>query len=119
LGIINTGYLCLIQIRFVAILKSCFAVQAEEKTKRGRLRFFCYTRRGQVLPHVTKGAGGMRAEDVVVELFSPYTPGSVQPLFRCMEIIPLKGRCSAEVMDLDLILGRRPQVCLVDGLACR
>ena len=96
-------------------------VQAEEEyAKRGRLKIFLgYTSGvGKSFRMLDEGRRRhARGEDVVVGAIQPVHSCDVQPLLECMEIIPLKGSHGAEMMDLNLILSRHPQVCLVDGLA--
>lgn len=58
-----------------------------------------------------------RGEDVVVGAIQPVTSPEVQHVLQNLEIIPRKTVDGVEVMDVDLILRRHPQVCLVDGLA--
>jgi two-component system sensor histidine kinase KdpD len=96
-------------------------VQAEEDyQRRGRLKIFLgYTSGvGKSFRMLDEGRRRHeRGEDVVVGAIQPVTSRDVQRILQNMEIIPMKAMGRAEVMDLELILSRRPQVCLVDGLA--
>ena len=58
-----------------------------------------------------------RGQDVVVGAVQPDTPPELESLIQMMEIIPLKKIGDREAMDVDTILKRHPQVCLVDGAA--
>jgi two-component system, OmpR family, sensor histidine kinase KdpD len=55
-----------------------------------------------------------RGQDVVVGALQPKASPEVESLLRKLEIIPLRPDSS---MNVDAILRRKPQVCLVDGLA--
>ena len=58
-----------------------------------------------------------RGEDVVVGAIQPVNSTEVEELLKKMEVIPVKRVEGLLVMDVDAILHRRPQVCLIDGLA--
>jgi len=58
-----------------------------------------------------------RGEDVVVGATQPVIPPAVEDLLHELEVIPLKTLDEMQVMDVQSILGRHPQVCVVDGLA--
>jgi two-component system sensor histidine kinase KdpD len=58
-----------------------------------------------------------RGEDVVVGATQPVISPEVQDLLSKLEVIPLKTLDEIQVMDVESILNRRPQVCVVDGLA--
>jgi two-component system, OmpR family, sensor histidine kinase KdpD len=58
-----------------------------------------------------------RGEDVVVGATQPVVSPEVEDLLRKMEVIPLKILNDIQVMDVESILNRHPQVCVVDGLA--
>ncbi len=58
-----------------------------------------------------------RGEDVVVGAIQPKASAEVDALLQKMEVIPPLTIDGAPVMDVATILRRRPQVCLVDGLA--
>jgi two-component system, OmpR family, sensor histidine kinase KdpD len=96
-------------------------VQAEEEyQRRGRLKIFLgYTSGvGKSFRMLDEGRRRHeRGEDVVVGAIQPVTSREVQRVLQNLEIIPMKALDGVEVMDVDLILSRHPQVCLVDGLA--
>jgi two-component system, OmpR family, sensor histidine kinase KdpD len=58
-----------------------------------------------------------RGEDVVVGATQPVISSEVQELLQKLEVIPLKILDEIQVMDVESILNRLPQVCVVDGLA--
>jgi two-component system, OmpR family, sensor histidine kinase KdpD len=58
-----------------------------------------------------------RGQDVVVAALQPKVPAEVQPLLGGIEIIPTLTIKNVPVMDVETILRRHPQICLVDGLA--
>jgi len=58
-----------------------------------------------------------RGEDVVVGAIQPVISSEVRELLQKLEVIPLKILDEIQVMDVESILNRRPQVCVVDGLA--
>jgi two-component system, OmpR family, sensor histidine kinase KdpD len=58
-----------------------------------------------------------RGQDVVVGALQPKVPAEIQPLLTSLEIIPTLNIKSVPVVDVQSILQRRPQVCLIDGLA--
>lgn len=58
-----------------------------------------------------------RGQDVVVGALQPKIPTEIQPLLSTLEIIPTLNIRGVPVIDVPAILQRRPQVCLIDGLA--
>src|SRR4051812_14777021 len=58
-----------------------------------------------------------RREDVVVAAVQPKGFGDIKDLLLNHEIIPTQTIAGREVIDLDRVLRRRPQVVLIDGLA--
>ena len=58
-----------------------------------------------------------RGEDVVVAAMQPDSAPDVVQVIRTLEIIPTRDVGGVPVIDVPAILARRPQVCLVDGLA--
>ncbi len=58
-----------------------------------------------------------RGQDVVVGAVQPNMPPELERLIQAMEVIPLKKVGGGEAMDVETILARRPQVCLMDGAA--
>jgi len=60
-----------------------------------------------------------RGEDVVVGVVQGQQSEEVQALLRRLEIIPPFQTPEGEAIDLNAILGRAPQVCVIDPLAAR
>jgi two-component system sensor histidine kinase KdpD len=58
-----------------------------------------------------------RGQDVVVGALQPKTSHEVEALLSKLPVIPLQTVDGIPVMDVPAILERRPEVCLVDGLA--
>ncbi len=58
-----------------------------------------------------------RGQDVVVGAVQPSMPPELERVLRTLEVIPLKKMRDGEAMDVEAILERHPQVCLVDGAA--
>src|SRR5437879_9007731 len=54
-----------------------------------------------------------RGQDVVVGAIQPRAPPEVEPLLRKLEVIPLQGTA----IDVDALMRRRPEICIIDGLA--
>ncbi len=58
-----------------------------------------------------------RGQDVVIGATQGKLAGELLQLAKTLEIIPLKKFGAGEAIDVEAILRRRPQVCLVDGVA--
>jgi two-component system sensor histidine kinase KdpD len=58
-----------------------------------------------------------RGQDVVIGAIQPDLPPELQHLLETIEVIPLKKVGNGAAMDVEAILRRHPQVCLVDGVA--
>jgi two-component system, OmpR family, sensor histidine kinase KdpD len=58
-----------------------------------------------------------RGQDVVVGALQAEVPPDIQTLVGSLEVMPMVAGKRAPVMDVQTILQRRPQICLVDGLA--
>ena len=58
-----------------------------------------------------------RGQDVVVGAVQGKIPAEIEPTLAALEVIPMLSIRGTTVMDVEAILRRRPQVCLVDGLA--
>ena len=58
-----------------------------------------------------------RGEDAVVGAIQPTVSAEVDALLQNMEVIPPLILAGVPVMNVEAILARHPQVCLVDGLA--
>jgi two-component system sensor histidine kinase KdpD len=58
-----------------------------------------------------------RGQDVVIGAIQADLPAELLHLLETLEVIPLKKVGNGLAMDVEAILRRRPQVCLVDGVA--
>jgi two-component system, OmpR family, sensor histidine kinase KdpD len=58
-----------------------------------------------------------RGQDVVVGALQPKVPADIQPLLSSLAIIPTVHVKGVPVVDVQAILQRHPQICLIDGLA--
>jgi two-component system, OmpR family, sensor histidine kinase KdpD len=58
-----------------------------------------------------------RGEDVVVAATQTESSPEVARIISTLEVIPTKLISGVPVLDVDAVIARRPQVCLVDGLA--
>ena len=58
-----------------------------------------------------------RGQDVVIGAIQSNLTPDLERLVETLEVIPLKKVGDGEAMDVEAILRRRPQVCLVDGVA--
>jgi two-component system sensor histidine kinase KdpD len=58
-----------------------------------------------------------RGQDVVIGAIQQELPAELRHLLENMEVIPLKRIGDGAAMDVEAILRRHPQVCLVDGVA--
>jgi len=97
-------------------------VEAEEEFhKRGRLKIFLGYMSGvgksfRMLDEARRRRE-RNHEDVVVGAVQPKNLAQVEQLLRKMEVIPLKQVDGATEIDVEAILRRRPQICVIDGLA--
>jgi two-component system sensor histidine kinase KdpD len=96
-------------------------VQAEEEYQsRGRLKIFLGYASGVGKSFRMFDEGRRRHErgqDVVIGGIQPKTPAELAQLLKKLELIPLQSAGGISYMDVEAILQRHPQVCLVDGLA--
>lgn len=95
--------------------------QAEERLESaGRLKIFLgYSSRvGKSYRMLDEGRRrAARGQDVVVgAVQSPISP-DIKPVLAQLEVIPMLAVEGKEVMDVAAIVARRPQICLIDGLA--
>jgi two-component system sensor histidine kinase KdpD len=58
-----------------------------------------------------------RGENVVVAAAQPEVSAEIDPLVRSFETIPLKTDQGLPAIDVPALLKRKPQVCIIDGLA--
>lgn len=96
-------------------------VEAEEAYDRqGRLKIFLgyYSGVGKSFRMLDEGRRRHeRGQDVVVGAVQPKEPPEVEALLQKLEVIPQRIVDGIQMMDVEAILLRHPQVCLVDGLA--
>jgi two-component system sensor histidine kinase KdpD len=96
-------------------------VQAEEQFyRRGRLKIFLGYAGGvgksfRMLDEARRRR--TRGEDVVVGAIQPKVSAEVEALLQRLPVIPLRIMDGVATMDVEAILRRHPQVCVVDGLA--
>jgi two-component system, OmpR family, sensor histidine kinase KdpD len=96
-------------------------VQAQEKASgRGQLKIFLGYASGVGKSFRMFDEGRrrrQRGEDVVIAALQPDMDPETQAVARTLEIIPTQTIDGVPVIDVPAVLKRRPQVCLVDGLA--
>jgi two-component system sensor histidine kinase KdpD len=88
--------------------------------QRGRLKIFLgYTSgAGKSFKMLSEGCRRKaRGQDVVVGAVQPKRTAEIDLLLDGMEVIPMKHVDGIAAMDVEAILKRHPQVCIVDGLA--
>ena len=93
---------------------------AERKERRGKLKVFLGYSSGVGKSFRMLDEGRRRSErgeDVVVGGIQPKFGADVKQVLQTLPVIPLKVLAGGEVIDIEAILKRRPQVCLIDGLA--
>jgi len=96
--------------------------EEERRKKRGRLKIFLGYASG-VGKSAKMFAEGLRrrerGEDVVIGALQPRSTPDIDRLVAKYEIIPTLKIGGRDVIDVDRLLRRRPQVVLIDGLAYR
>src|ERR1700675_3405694 len=96
-------------------------VEAAERAKRrGQLKIFLGYASGVGKSFKLFDEGRRRherGEDVVVAATQPDSDPGILELVHKLEVIPTKEVDGVPIIDVPAILSRRPQVCLVDGLA--
>ena len=96
-------------------------LQADEQyQRRGRLKVFLGYAGGvgksfRMLDEARRRR--KRGEDVVVGAIQSKVSAEVEALLQTMPVIPLRTISGVPTMDVQAILRRHPQVCVVDGLA--
>ena len=95
-------------------------VQAEETGSKGRLKIFLGYASGvgksfRMLDEARRRLE--RGQDVIVGAVQPKVSPEVQKLYEKLQIIPLRKHPGGPAMDIEAILKRRPDVCVIDGLA--
>ncbi|HET6845007.1 MAG TPA: amino acid permease [Candidatus Angelobacter sp.] len=58
-----------------------------------------------------------RGQDVVVGAIQPHLPPDADAILRTLEVMPLKNVGQATVMNVEELIRRHPDVCVIDGLA--
>src|SRR5438046_1037952 len=94
----------------------------ERRERRGRLKIFLGYASG-----VGKSAKMLaeavrrheRGEDVVIGAIQPKSSPEIERLITRHEVIPTLRIADREVIDIDRILRRHPQIVVIDGLAYR
>ncbi len=92
----------------------------EENATRGRLKVFLGYASGVGKSYRMLDEGRRRRErgqDVIVGATQPRNSPELAVLLQKLEILPLRLIAGIPVVDVDAILRRRPEVCLIDGLA--
>ena len=93
----------------------------ENKTgERGRLKVFLGYASGVGKTQKMFDEGRRRKErgqDVVIGALQEKIPAEVEPLIQTLEVVPMLQAGGTAVMNVDAILRRKPQMCLVDSLA--
>jgi len=96
-------------------------IQREErKSRRGRLKIFLGYASGVGKSAKMLDEGRRRAqrgEDVVVVAIQPRSTPEIDQLLSGHEVIPTLKVFGKDIIDLEQVLSRRPQVALIDGLA--
>jgi two-component system sensor histidine kinase KdpD len=93
---------------------------AEDRRRRGQLKIFLGYASGVGKSFRLFDEGRRRherGEDVVVAALQPDLPADVARAMRGLETVPTIDVAGVPVVDVRALLRRRPQVCLVDGLA--
>jgi two-component system sensor histidine kinase KdpD len=94
--------------------------EEERREKRGRLKIFLGYASG-VGKSVKMLAEGLRrrerGEDVIVAAVQPKTSPEIDRFLSQYEIIPTQKIAGRDVIDVERILRRHPQVVLIDGMA--
>jgi two-component system sensor histidine kinase KdpD len=95
-------------------------VQAEEPEKKGHLKIFlgCASGVGKSFRMIDEARRRReRGQDVIIGAVQPKVSPEVQRVLDKLEIIPLREHPEGTAMDIETILSRRPEVCVIDGLA--
>jgi two-component system, OmpR family, sensor histidine kinase KdpD len=95
-------------------------VQAEDAGATGHLKIFLGYASGvgksfRMLDEARRRH--QRGQDVVVGAVQPKVPAEVRELLSKLEVVPLRKHRGELAMDLGTIFKRRPDVCVIDGLA--
>src|SRR6476620_5587072 len=95
---------------------------AERRESRGRLKIFLGYASGVGKSFRMFDEGRRRrsrGEDVLVAATQSTEPAEVEQLLRGLGVIPARVVDGIHAIDVEHVLRRHPQVCLIDGLAYR
>jgi two-component system, OmpR family, sensor histidine kinase KdpD len=95
-------------------------IQAEERSAKGHLKIFLGYASGvgksfRMLDEARRRSE--RGQDVVVGALQPVLPPDVLRLLSKIQIFPLINCPGGSAIDLEGLIQRRPDVCIIDGLA--
>jgi two-component system sensor histidine kinase KdpD len=95
-------------------------LQAEDASSKGHLKIFLGYASGvgksfRMLDEARRRKE--RGQDVVVGAVQPVVSPEVQKLLDKLEVVPLRKYSTGMAMDVLRIMERRPEVCVIDGLA--
>jgi two-component system, OmpR family, sensor histidine kinase KdpD len=95
-------------------------IQAEERSAKGHLKIFLGYASGvgksfRMLDEARRRSE--RGQDVVVGALQPILPPDVSKLLSKIQIFPLKNCPGGSAIDLERLIQRGPDVCIIDGLA--
>jgi two-component system, OmpR family, sensor histidine kinase KdpD len=95
-------------------------LQDEESPPKGRLKIFLGYASGvgksfRMLDEARRRRD--RGQDVVIGAIQPKVPAEVQKLLDGLEVVPLREYREGSAMDIETVLRRHPEVCVIDGLA--
>src|SRR5204863_3811130 len=93
---------------------------AEQAERRGQLKIFLGYASGVGKSFRLFDEGRRRrerGEDVVVAAAQPGSAPEVEHVIQSLESIPTRDASGVPVVDVPAVLTRKPQVCLIDGLA--
>ncbi|MGH9417720.1 MAG: hypothetical protein ACRD01_13950 [Terriglobales bacterium] len=96
------------------------AEEEERAESRGRLKVFLgYSSRvGKSYRMLDEGRRrALRGQDVVVGAIQGVRTPDVDAVLAQLEVVPMTTRAGVMQMDVEAILRRRPDICLIDGLA--
>jgi two-component system, OmpR family, sensor histidine kinase KdpD len=96
-------------------------IEAEERAeRRGQLKIFLGYASGVGKSFRLFDEGRRRrerGEDVIIAAVQPNSPPDVLQVIRTLEVVAARDVGGIPVIDVPAVLARRPQVCLIDGLA--
>jgi two-component system sensor histidine kinase KdpD len=95
-------------------------IQAEEGSRKGHLKIFLGYASGvgksfRMLDEARRRSE--RGQDVVVGAMQPVLSPEVSNLLSKIEVFPLRQHPGGTAIDMEALLRRRPEVCILDGLA--